>query len=75
MLFNLANFLLRKLPKLKIEWVKEHSNDFELTRTESEILQIMNNIEVSKAAEVDNFPGKVYKDNAETITKANKPRL
>lgn len=35
----------------------------------------MNNIEVSKAAEVDNFPGKVYKDNAETITEANKPRL
>ena len=68
-LFNLANFLLRKLPSLNIESVKEYCNDFKLTPTESEILQIMNNSEVSKAAGVDSFPGKIFKDSTETITK------
>ena len=44
------------------------SSNFELTHaTENEILDIMNNIEVSKAAGIDKFSGRFLNDNAKVL--------
>lgn len=44
------------------------SSNFELTHaTENEILDIMNNIEVSKAAGIDKFSGRFLDDNAKVL--------
>ena len=47
------------------------SSNFKLTRTAvNEILQIMNNIEASKAAGVDKFSGIVIKGSVKVLAKA-----
>ena len=44
------------------------SSNFELTHaTENEILDIMNNIEVSEAAGIDIFSGRFLNDNAKVL--------
>ena len=44
------------------------SSNFELTHaTENEILDIMNNTEVSKAAGIDKFSGRFLNDNAKVL--------
>ena len=44
------------------------SSNFELTHaTENEILDIMNNIEVSEAAGIDKFSGRFLNDNTKVL--------
>ena len=75
---SLANSLPKTLPyttnSFNFESIKECyknfniSSNFELTHaTENEILDIMNNIEVSKAAGIDKFSGRFLNDNAKVL--------
>ena len=77
---NMAETLLQKLPptpdKYDIDSVKKFHKDLAITTkfqlkptTEVIVLKLLNNIEISRAAGIDNLPGRFLKDGAVILIK------
>ena len=78
---NLAESLLIKLPnapnKYNIESVSQYYSKFIIEKpfhlsitSEEEVFKIIHNIDISKAAGIDNLPGNFLKDGAEILGKS-----